>query len=80
MYSASPHPKLQVGDIVALSKAFIERQSWYAKSMPRPRGEVTAVLYVDKVILADVEWDKPGIPKRINVKNLTTAKALAPAG
>jgi hypothetical protein len=31
------------------------------------------------LILADIEWDKSGLPKRVNVKNLTTKKAAVPA-
>jgi hypothetical protein len=28
--------------------------------------------------LADIERDKPGLPKRVNAKNLTTKKATVP--
>jgi hypothetical protein len=69
--------KLQIGDIVALNEMFVDRHSGYANSMPFARGKVTAMHHLDKVILADIEWDRPGLPKRINVKNLTTEKGIA---
>jgi hypothetical protein len=47
--------------------------------MREAQGRVTAIRHLDYVTLADVEWDRPGLPKRIMLKNLTTAKATAPA-
>jgi hypothetical protein len=32
------------------------------------------------IILADIEWNKPGLPKRVNVKNLTKTEAAALGG
>jgi hypothetical protein len=28
-------------------------------------------------ILADIEWDKPDLPGRVNVKNLSTVRQIA---
>lgn len=76
-HSGNTHHTFQIGDIVALSETFVERHSRYANSMSIARGKVTAIHYLDKVTLADIQWDKPGLPKRVNVKNLTTEKAAA---
>jgi len=32
------------------------------------------------VILADIEWDVHGLPKRVNIKNLTNAKSDGSVG
>ena len=72
-----PQPII-VGDNVAYSERFLDRQNHYPSNMPLAQGEVTAIHRLDKgVILADIEWDKPGLPKRVNVKHLTRAKAPA---
>jgi hypothetical protein len=40
--------------------------------MPSAQGKVKAVHRLDKgIILADIEWNQPGLPKRVDVKNLT---------
>jgi hypothetical protein len=65
-----PHP-FQAGDTVAYAESFLARQNKCPSEMPVARGEVIALhtLY-NGSILADIEWDKPGLPKRVNVKNL----------
>ena len=65
-----PH-RIQVGDTVVYTKSFLNRQNQYPSEMPVARGKVNALHTLDEgAILADIEWDKPGLPKRVNVKNL----------
>jgi hypothetical protein len=70
---------IQVGDTVALTDAFVDRHRGYPNPMSQAEGKVTAIRQLDHITLADVEWDRPGLPKRITLKNLTTGKATAPA-
>jgi hypothetical protein len=62
-----------IGETVAYSETFLDCNRQYANNMPGARGKVTALHYLDKVTLADVEWDKPGLPKRVNIKYLVVA-------
>ena len=70
--------KVMIGDSVAFQEAFVARQT-YPNAMSLARGKVAAIHHLDRVILADIEWDRPGLPKRINVKNLRIEKAI-PSG
>ena len=56
--------------------------STYAPSDLRSaRGKVTTLRRLDSgVILADIEWDVHGLPKRVNIKNLTKAKSDGSVG
>jgi hypothetical protein len=72
-----PQPII-VGDNVAYSECFLARQNHYPSDMPSAQGKVKAIHRLESgVILADIEWDKPGVPKRVNVKHLTRTKAPA---
>ncbi|APW58626.1 hypothetical protein [Paludisphaera borealis] len=69
---------IQVGDTVAYSKAFLQSTGQYTGDVPHARGKVTALQTLGKdVTLAEIEWDKPDLPGRVNVKNLTTARGIA---
>jgi len=69
---------IQVGDTVAYSKAFLQSTGQYTGDVPHARGKVTALKELGKeVTLAEIEWDKPDLPARVNVKNLTTARGIA---
>ena len=66
--------EIRVGDTVAYSDKFLDRQHLRPSGLPSARGKVTALRRLDSgVILADIEWDKHGLPKRVNIKNLTKA-------
>ena len=70
--------KIEVGDTVAYSDTFIKRQNRYPTDMPSAQGKVKVLHRLDTgVILADIAWNKPGLPKRVNVKNLTKTQAAA---
>lgn len=64
-----------VGDTVAYSERYLDPHSHYHSDMPSAHGTVTGIHRLDSgIILADIEWDKPGLPKRVNVKHLTKRK------
>jgi len=66
--------EIQVGDTVAYSGSFVDRQHLCPSDLPSARGKVRALRRLDSgVILADIEWDIRGLPKRVNIKNLTKA-------
>lgn len=68
-----PDP-IDVGDTVAYTRNFLDRHSQYRSDMPIARGKVRALYQLKSgVTLADIEWNKPGLPKRVNVRNLTRA-------
>lgn len=68
---------IQVGDTVAYSAAFLRSIGCYSGDMPQARGQVTALVPVGKdVLLAEITWDLPDLPARVNVKNLTRARGL----
>jgi len=65
---------IEVGDTVAYSDRFLDRQHVCSSNLPSARGKVKVFHRLDNgVILADIEWDKHGLPKRVNIKNLTRA-------
>lgn len=72
-----PQPII-VGDNVAYSERFLDRQNHCPSDMPSAQGKVKAVHRLNNGdILADIEWDKPGLPKRVNIKHLTRTNAPA---
>ena len=72
-----PHP-IVVGDTVAYSDSFLNRQHLCPSDLRDARGRVKALRRLDSgVILADIEWNNRGLPKRVNVKNLTKLTAAA---
>ena len=68
---------IKVGDKVAYSKAFLQSTGSYAGDIPHARGEVTALFSLGEVTLAEIAWDTPEMPARVNVKNLVTVKRIA---
>ena len=73
--------EIQVGDTVAYSSTFVDRQHLCPSDLPSARGKVKILRRLDSgVILADIEWDVHGLPKRVNIKNLTNAKSDGSVG
>jgi hypothetical protein len=69
---------VKVGDTVAYSKAFLQSISAYTGDLPRARGKVTALVTVGKeVTLAEIDWNLPDLPHRVNVMNLCLASKIA---
>jgi hypothetical protein len=67
-----PIQKIQPGDEVAFCESYLERIGQDYPNVKRARGKVTALISVhQELVLADIEWDKPYLPKRVDVRNLT---------
>lgn len=65
-------PAIQIGDIVSYNHTFIDRNSRYPNDLQSAQGKVMALHKLGTgIVLADIDWNKPGLPKRVNVKNLT---------
>ena len=60
-----------VGDTVAYSKRWLQSTGQYTGDVPQARGRVTGIKVFGDLVLADIEWDKPDLPERVNVKNLS---------
>lgn len=70
-----PHP-INIGDTVAYTKDYLDRQSRFHPDMRSAQGKVTALQKLNTgETLADIEWDKPYLPKRVNIKNLIKTNA-----
>lgn len=65
---------IHVGDKVAYSKRFLQSIGCHIGDMAAGRGEVTAIEPVGDLILAAIQWETPGLPARVNVKNLSLVK------
>jgi hypothetical protein len=66
--------EIEVGDTVAYSGRFLARQHLYPSDLPSARGTVIALHRLDSgVMLADIDWDIHGMPKRVNIKNIVKA-------
>jgi hypothetical protein len=62
---------INIGDTVAYTDTFLDRQSRYQPDMLSAQGKVTALHHIKTgEILADTEWNKPHLPKRVNIKYL----------
>ena len=67
-------PAIHIGDTVTYSHTFIDRHSRYPNDMQSAQGKVRALHTLKSgIVMADIDWNKPGLPKRVNVKNLTSA-------
>lgn len=66
-----PSPLIQRGDTVAYNRSWLDRQSLQRDKLVSARGKVTALHRIAQgVLLADVDWDTPGLSKRVYVKDL----------
>jgi len=65
---------IHVGDTIAYSKRFLQSIGCHVGDMASARGHVTAIESAGEVVLARIDWDTPGLPDRINVKNLSLVK------
>ena len=70
--------KIQVGETVAYSHNFLDRQHQILTNMKLAQGKVIALHRLHTgFVLADIEWNMPGLPKRVNVKNLIWMETIA---
>jgi hypothetical protein len=68
---------IKVGDKVAYSKSFLQSTGSYSGDIPHARGEVTTLIPIGETTLAEIAWDRPDMPARVNVKNLVSVKRIA---
>jgi len=66
---------IQPGDTVAYSKQWLQSTGQLTGDAPFARGKVTGLVPLGSLMLADIEWDKPDLPTRVNVKNLSRVKS-----
>jgi hypothetical protein len=68
---------IKPGDSVAYSKAFLQSIGCYTGDMPQARGKVTALVPLGELTLAEIDWNLPDLPARVNVKNLIPVRQIA---
>lgn len=61
---------IKTGDTVAYSAAFLRSIGCFTGELPQARGEVTGLVQLADVTLAEIDWHNDEIPARVNVKNL----------
>ncbi len=67
----NPH-RIEAGDTVAYTQAFLDRHSQYPHEMASARGKVTTLRRLPNgTVIADVHWDKAALPKRVIVTNIS---------
>jgi len=49
---------------------FLRSTGIYTGNIPRAKGIILEFIDLGQTTLALVEWDKPGIPTKVNLKNL----------
>ena len=64
-------PLIQRDDTVAYNRGYLHRQNVQSDKLVSARGKVTALHRIAAgVVLADVDWDTPGLSKWVYVKDL----------
>ena len=62
---------IEAGDTVAYSKQWLRSTGQMTGDAPFARGQVTGLVSLGSLVLAEIAWDKPDLPTRVNVKNLS---------
>ena len=62
---------IKVGDRVCYSRQFLRSTGQMMGDVPFARGEVTALIPLGGMTLAAITWDKPDLPERVSVANLS---------
>lgn len=68
-----------IGEAVGFAPAFIDRHGRHTPAMEQACGVVRAVHELDHIKVVDVDWDRPGLPRRLDVKNLIV-QVMGPCG
>lgn len=68
---ASRAKKIEVGDRVCYSRTFLQSTGQYTGDSPQGRGVVKALVPRGQTTLAEIEWNIPDLPRRVNVANLS---------
>jgi len=65
---------IKVGDQVAYSKAFCQSTGQLTGDTPHARGKVVELQPLGQTMLAVIDWGNPGLPTKVNVKNLSVVR------
>ena len=65
---------ISVGDQVRYSRNWLQLTSTFTGDLPRAKGTVTAIKDYGSTKIATIEWDKPDLPEKVNVANLSKVK------
>lgn len=65
---------ISVGDQVRYSRNWLQSTSTFTGDLPRAKGTVTAIKDYGSTKIATIEWDKPDLPEKVNVANLSKVK------
>jgi hypothetical protein len=69
---------IKPGDTVGYSKTFLQSTGQFTGDAPFARGKVIALHRIgQETLLAEIEWDRPGLPDRVNVRNLSTTRQIS---
>jgi hypothetical protein len=71
----SPHPPLKPGDRVAYASRFLKNTGQHTGDIPFARGTITGLTPMGQTQLANVAWDREGIPGKVLVANLSRVRA-----
>jgi hypothetical protein len=66
--------EIKAGDSVAYSRRFLQSTGQYTGDAPLARGRVLGLKTLGGVVLAEVEWDRPDLPGKVDVKNLSVVR------
>lgn len=66
-----------VGSKVQYAVNFLRSIGATTGDIPRAKGVVTDLTQLGGMVLATIEWDRPGIPEKVNIKNLAVKGSLA---
>jgi hypothetical protein len=62
---------IRAGDTVAYSKTWLQSTGQLTGEIPFARGRVMSLIPLGSLVLAEIEWNTPNLPERVNVKNLS---------
>jgi hypothetical protein len=69
---------IKPGDTVGYSKSFLQSTGQLTGDVPLARGKVIALHPIgQETMLAEIEWDNPDLPNRVNVRNLSTTRQIS---
>ena len=72
---------VKIGDTVAYTKQWLQSTGSYTGDLPRAKGKITGLKQLgSELTLAEIEWDTPDLPARVNVKNLCRVNSIAYGG
>ena len=68
---------LAVGDRVGYAAKFLRSIACFSGVLPHARGVIKELEDLGSLVLAVIEWDRPGVPTKVNVNNLARVGSAA---